>query len=137
MAATVMWHGERVAAEVVALAGAVVGKLSFDIEAHAKDNAPVDTGYLRRSIFATPAGHLGVEGTALVGDVGGGGDLEGELGLTWIVMASAEYAAYVELGTVNAGAQPYLMPAVDAVRGAAGGELSSAVHLGSSDPESS
>ena len=63
------------------------------IEAHAKINAPVDTGFLRNSIMVAEM---------LVSPTGG-----------YVVVAVyAEYAAHVEFGTVKMQAQPYISPAV-------------------------
>lgn len=92
----------RVLAEIEEMVGVLLAKLAHDIEAWAKHFAPVDTGFLKGSIHA-----------------------EEESAVSWVVAVGAEYGAYVELGTVNMGAQPYLLPAVDAVRGqlGAGGGL--------------
>lgn len=76
-------------------ADAVVRKAAFDIEARAKRKAPVDTGALRNSI-------------AVVDETRGDAEAEVNVG--------AEYGAYVELGTVDRAAKPYLAPAVEAVR---------------------
>lgn len=80
--------------------GQLLGKLAYDIEAWAKIYAPVDTGFLEGSIQAAQ-----------------------ESQLSWLVKAGASYAAYVELGTKNAGAQPYLVPAVQQVKQLAGKSL--------------
>lgn len=95
-------------------ASAAVRKAAHDIEAHAKDVVPVDTGNLKNSIQAS---------------------MEGEL--TAVVAVGAEYGVYVEFGTGARGAasnierpegiryssdwagmpaQPYLTPAAEAVR---------------------
>lgn len=58
------------------------------MERNAKLGCPVDTGRLRNSIT-----HTNDKNTAYVG-------------------TNVEYAPYVEMGTVNTGAQPYLKPAV-------------------------
>lgn len=71
----------------------VVAKTAHDLEAQAKDRAPVKTGNLKNSIQAHPRTEL-----------------------EWEVAVGAEYGRYVEYGTVHMGAQPYLTPAVDAVR---------------------
>lgn len=86
-------------AEVEAIVRVLVAKLAHDIEAWAKVHAPVDTGFLRGSIKAVAIGQDGA----------------------WIVQVGAEYAAYVELGTVNMAAEPYLLPAVEVVRAASHG----------------
>lgn len=67
---------------------------AFQLEARAKVNAPVDTGFLRNSIQAT------VEPGALEAEVAAG----------------AQYAVHVEYGTGNASAQPFMTPAADAVK---------------------
>jgi HK97 gp10 family phage protein len=71
----------------------IIKQATFGVEGHAKKNAPVDTGNLRNSIQST------------VSDNG----LRGE------VTAHAEYAIYVEMGTVRTPAQPYMMPALRSV----------------------
>ncbi|MFC5947074.1 HK97-gp10 family putative phage morphogenesis protein [Pseudonocardia lutea] len=70
-------------------------RLMGDIAQDAKRYAPVDTGELRESITAE------VHGT------------------TGTVKATAEHAAYVELGTRYQSAQPYLRPALYQQRGGA------------------
>ena len=75
-------------------AGVAVRKAAFDIEAHAKQNAPYDTGNLRNSIQAQPEGDL-----------------------TWVVGTSVHYAAYQEYGTAHGvPPHPYMVPAAEAVR---------------------
>jgi HK97 gp10 family phage protein len=70
----------------------VVRKAAFDIEAGAKDRAPVDLGTLKNSIQAGPVakGH-------------------------WRVRVGVHYGIYQEFGTSRMPAQPYLMPAFEAV----------------------
>ena len=67
-------------------------KAAFDIEAHAKGGAPVDTGSLRNAINAT-----------------GGG-------LDWRVDSPANYSLFQEFGTRFMAAHPYMLPALEAVR---------------------
>ena len=81
-----------IAAGLEARASAVVAKTALDVEARAKTNAPVDTGFLRNSI-ATETN-----------------------GLTATVSVGAEYAVYQEYGTRFQAAQPFLIPAVEVVR---------------------
>lgn len=59
----------------------------------ARQLVPVDTGYLRSSIFS---------------------EQEGELKFN--IGASADYAQYVEEGTIHQEPQPYLRPAVELTR---------------------
>lgn len=83
----------RISKGIETLAGQVVRKTAFDLEARAKQIVPVDTGFLKGSITTTQTGPL----SATVG-------------------TPAEYAAYVELGTTTQTPQPYLGPAAEAVR---------------------
>lgn len=73
------------------------------IEGEAKLLAPVDTGAMRSSIASEP-----IKNGAQVGP-------------------HTDYAAYVEFGTINMNAQPYMTPAVeakkDAVRRVVGEEV--------------
>lgn len=80
---------------VRAQARAAMSKAGADIEATAKNLAPVDTGNLRNSISRTET----------VTDAG----MRIEIGPT------AKYAGFVENGTSRARAQPYLRPAIERV----------------------
>lgn len=70
---------------------ALVKAVAFGVEAQAKLNAPVLTGFMRNSIEAE----------------------EGEDPLSWLVSVYADYGIYVELGTSRAAAQPFLVPSVE------------------------
>lgn len=83
----------QVSAVAAARVEAIVEKAARDVEARAKAQAPVDTGFLKSSIQTSR------EGPA-----------------TWRVEAAAEYAVFVELGTVRMGARPFLVPALESVR---------------------
>lgn len=72
----------------------VVRKASFDVEAQAKNRAPVDTGALKNSIST---------------------EFE-DNGLTGIIAPHVEYATFVEFGTRRMSAQPYMTPAAEAVK---------------------
>lgn len=75
-------------AQIQAAVGRMTERLVDEIAADARNYAPVDTGELVASI-------------------------EGEArGTSGRVSASADHAAYVELGTENMRAQPYLRPAL-------------------------
>lgn len=82
----------RIISGMESKAEAIVAKTALDLEAHAKGRAPVDTGTLKNSIQATK-----------VGDA------------HWRVVVGADYGMYVEWGTANMGAQPFIQPAVLAV----------------------
>lgn len=74
-------------------ASEIIRKTAFDLQARAQVRAPVDTGYLRASIQAKEVTRL-----------------------HWQVVVGADYGIYVEYGTRFQAAQPYLNPAMDAVR---------------------
>jgi HK97 gp10 family phage protein len=81
-----------IAAAAVAKAEEHTRKAAFDIEAHAKANAPVDTGNLRNSINTTGSG------------------------LAYEVTSPAVYSVYQEYGTRKMAAHPFMTPAVELVR---------------------
>ena len=69
------------------------GAFYGDHQASAPGEAPaVDTGNLKNSIVAEPVG----DGTR-----------------NWMVSVGAEYAAYLELGTVDIEPRPYMRPAAE------------------------
>lgn len=76
-------------------AEAIVAKVALDIQAGAQGRAPVRTGTLKNSIQAKRIGPM-----------------------HWEVWVGVDYGIYVEKGTRHMGAQPFLRPAVDGVRGA-------------------
>jgi HK97 gp10 family phage protein len=80
-------------AQLLAKAAQGVQKAASDVEAHAKGRAPVDTGNLKSSIEATSTGALSAQ-----------------------VNAGAEYGIYQEYGTYKMSAQPFMVPAAEAVR---------------------
>lgn len=71
-------------------------KAALDTQRLARERAPVDTGYLRASIFTR----------------------EGAQGATWWgeTQVGAEYAYWVENGTSTQAPQPYMRPAHEQVR---------------------
>lgn len=94
----------------------VVKKTALDVQALAASNAPVDTGFLRNSIYTVTS-----QGSTY-GDAGsppGDSYLLPEVGApsdeyTAYVAAGANYAAYVNYGTRFMVAQPFWEPAIDA-----------------------
>jgi HK97 gp10 family phage protein len=85
---------DKIIAQQVDEAGRIVRGAAFSIEGHAKNKAPVDTGALKSSLTAEKK--RGV--------------------LRWWVHDGVEYGIYQELGTSRMSAQPFLIPAVEAVR---------------------
>lgn len=77
-------------------AGKYLKRQGLKVQRRAKRNCPVDTGRLRSSITEA----LGTDSQGLVERIG----------------TDVEYAAYVELGTGRMRAQPFLRPALDAVK---------------------
>ena len=83
----------EIAAKLPAETSAVVRKTAFDVEAHAKQVVPVDTGALKNSIAT---------------------EMESDTSAT--IAPHTEYAAYVEFGTYKMAAQPYMTPAAEVNR---------------------
>jgi HK97 gp10 family phage protein len=79
-------HAER---ELTTAIGHLLKRVADAVAEDARRFAPVDTGHLRSTIHAEP-----VEGRAVR------------------VVADADYAAYVELGTRHMAAEPFLRPAL-------------------------
>ena len=73
-------------------------KAVFIVERQAKQNCPVDTGILKSSI------------TNKVEQAGGD--------ITGIVGTNIKYASFVEHGTANMSAQPFLFPALESSKSA-------------------
>lgn len=98
----------------------LVRKAAFDVEAMAKDLAPVDTGHLKSSLYVVPGGGKG--GSTYGQNVEGDGALLPEVQAPTsdqeaIVAVGADYGIFVEMGTSHMSAQPYLTPAAEAIRG--------------------
>lgn len=97
----------------------VVRKAAFDIQAAAAANAPVDTGFLRSSIYVVTHSESTYgqgsdnppSGATLLDPVDAPPDDR-----TAYVAVGANYGIYVEMGTANMAAQPYLLPAAEAVK---------------------
>lgn len=71
------------------LVESALAKTAFDTQMLAIQTAPVDTGNLASSIRAEQLDNM-----------------------KWQVIAHADYAVYVEVGTRRSSAQPYLLPAL-------------------------
>lgn len=86
-------HLPKIATGMHARAASFVAKAAFDIQAHAQERAPVDTGVLKASIQARQIGPL-----------------------HWQVTVGAHYGIYQEYGTRFMPAHPFLNPAIEQVR---------------------
>lgn len=82
----------EIAAKLPGVARQLTMKAALDIEARAKELAPVRTGNLKNSIQAKPDGDTDA-----------------------IVIVGAEYGIYVEMGGRHNAAHPFFNPAVEAV----------------------
>jgi len=87
----------------------VVRKVAFDIEAGAKGRAPVDTGFLRSSIY--------VKTEDSSDNSASGPDAFPEVAApehnAAIIAVGATYGIFLEYGTHKMAAQPYLTPAAE------------------------
>jgi hypothetical protein len=84
---------------------------ALNIEHDAKEAAPVDTGFLRRSIYSDTS-----KGSDYPVEVAGKlmlPKLERPPGISALVAVSAPYGAPVDTGSVHGPAQPYFTPAVE------------------------
>lgn len=91
----------------------LVKKAAFDIQAQAQAKAPVDTGFLKNSIYVkTP--HESTYGDAQEPEAGQTllPEVEPPKKHEAVVAVGANYGVYVEFGSVHGPAQPYLSPAV-------------------------
>lgn len=94
--------------------GEIVRKTAFDIQAEAQTMAPIKSGFLKSSIYVV-TNRESSYGQGLVAQPSDdallpeverpASDLEA------VVAVGANYGVYVELGTVNQSAQPYMTPA--------------------------
>jgi HK97 gp10 family phage protein len=93
----------------------MVRKAAFDIQANAAQAAPVDTGFLKNSIYVVTS-----EGSTY-GQGGGKGDMAPEVDAVEspteaTIAVGASYGIYMEYGTAHSAAHPYMTPAVDKVQ---------------------
>lgn len=91
----------------------VIATIAFAVERLAKENAPVDTGALRASIYTKTkaGGHQPTQSDGVVYvDIP-----EPENDLVAIVGPTVEYGIWQELGTNSMAAQPFLLPAVEQI----------------------
>lgn len=113
------WNNwDKIADQFETAVDQVVRKTAFDIQADAASMAPVDTGFLKNSIYvatwdASTYGQGGFGGLhqELLPEVDTPDEHEAIIGV------GASYGEYVEFGTAHQSPQPYLEPAVDWARG--------------------
>ena len=109
-------------AEIRGKAARHVRRTAFKVEEYAKVGAPVDTGFLRNSIYtvthdssgytrASNDAHAQNADAVMLPEVEAPSDA-----LTAIVAVGAEYGAHVNYGTARAAAQPYLDEAIEQAR---------------------
>lgn len=89
-----------------------VRKVAFDVEAHAKAHAAVDTGFMKNSVYTvtSDSSDYSSAGSEALPSVDAPPD-----DLTAYVGVGANYAIYVEMGTSHMAAQPFMAPAAAAV----------------------
>lgn len=108
-------HFQQLADALEEASSQIVRKTAFDIQADAANLAPVDTGFLRNSIYvatwdASTYGHGGITPELLDEVETPGSEQEA------IVAVGAEYGIYIEFGTRFMPADPYFFQAVDFAR---------------------
>lgn len=122
----------QLSAEVEKAVQRVIRKTAFDIEREAKILTPVDTGFLRASIYTLTyrGGNMKSAARQSLGRIGRtfrrigkivdpGEFLEADAPDTpyeALVAVGAEYGIYVEYGTLYNRAQPFMTPAADSVK---------------------
>lgn len=111
-------HFGNIANNLKPVLSRIVRKTAFDLQAMAASNAPVDTGFLRSSIYVK---------TSQDSTYGGAGSPPGDSyllpevdtppdDLTAYVAVGANYGAYQEYGTRFQPGTPFLAPAIDAIQ---------------------
>lgn len=89
-----------------------VRKVALDVEAAAKQGAPVDTGFLKNSVYSVTAdsSDYSADGVDALPQVDAPPDDQ-----TAYVAVGASYGIYAELGTSRMAAQPFMAPAAASV----------------------
>ena len=99
----------------------IVRKAAFDIQREAMRNAPVDTGFLKGSIYVVTKGGSTYDQAAQAQEDNPKAELLPEIAQppddqTAFVGVGASYGLFQEFGTVNMPAQPYLTPAAELIK---------------------
>jgi HK97 gp10 family phage protein len=116
----------RLVREFPGFAQKAIRKIAFDIERNAKLHAPVDTGFLRSSIYAVTnlsshyksayrAARRNKDRSTRFREVEVDFDLAAGKYEAYVVVGAA-YGVFVEFGSRNHAAQPFLTPAVEEVQ---------------------
>ena len=112
-------HFDEIAGKLETALSQIVRTAAFNIQAGAQQNAPVDTGFLKNSIYTVTSSDSNYSA--------GGEDSKHQLlpeiehptsSTEAAVAVGASYGVYQEFGWVHGAAQPYLTPAVEAERSA-------------------
>lgn len=103
---------DKIGKSIKPAAKQVVRKVAFDIQAQAQVRAPVDTGFLKNSIYVVTSDSSSYKGGANALPEIARPSIETEAA----VAVGANYGIHVEYGTVHQPPQPYFRPAVEAVR---------------------
>jgi HK97 gp10 family phage protein len=111
-------HFPEIRAKLVVAISQAVRKAAFDIQAQAEVLAPLQSGFLRNSIYVVTSDSSSygdaqpmVAGQVVLPEV------EAPSSPTEAIVAvGASYGIYQEYGTVHMPAHPYLLPALEAVQ---------------------
>ncbi len=110
----------KLSAEVAGHVDDVIDEAAFRVERGAKDSAPVDTGFLRSSIYTVTTGGSGYAHAASAAESAADRGMLPEVAQPAahqaIVAVGAEYGIFVEYGTSRMTARPFVRPAVEKVR---------------------
>ena len=87
---------EKITKELEPRAQKILDEAAFEVETNAKQNAPVLTGALRNSIHVNKTSNQNK--------------------FSRVISDGVEYGIYQELGTSRMAAQPFMIPAVEAIR---------------------
>lgn len=112
---------EDIGKDTKRLLSAVVRKAAFDVEREAKQNAPVDTGALKASIYVSTKGKsdyakASADAKAIQPKAEIFPEEKAQEELEAIIGVGVDYGEAVEHGTTRQRAQPYMTPAVEKIR---------------------
>ena len=110
----------EVAAKMEEVLSEIVRKVAFDLQAMAQVAAPVDTGFLKNSIYVVTNDKSTYDAASAPSKTSQELLPEVERPSTSteaVVAVGANYGVYVEYGTVHQPAHPYLGPAAELMRG--------------------